>query len=162
MVREDHSQQYQTSREFRSKYPTRLSGRRGLFNFSMEQWPCRRSCQSVEAYQKAANISPNQKTPSFYNNIGAAYAKNGQFEEAHTAFNEYQKLLPHDGRTYRNWAIYHTLQGDKEKALQSLQRAVELGYDDLKWFETDDSMDSLRAQKAFKQIIEKLGKEKNK
>ena len=118
--------------------------------------------KAIEAYQKAANISPNQKTPSFYNNIGAAYAKNGQFEEAHTAFNEYQKLLPHDGRTYRNWAIYHTLQGDKEKALQSLQRAVELGYDDLKWFETDDSMDSLRAQKAFKQIIEKLGKEKNK
>ena len=129
----------------------------GLYHYYLSEYT-----KAIEAYQKAANISPNQKTPSFYNNIGAAYAKNGQFEEAHTAFNEYQKLLPHDGRTYRNWAIYHTLQGDKEKALQSLQRAVELGYDDLKWFETDDSMDSLRAQKAFKQIIEKLGKEKNK
>ncbi len=53
----------------------------------------------------------------------------------------------------------YALQGDKEKALMNLQKAVKLGYNDIKWFKTDDSMDGLRSEAVFIEIIKKLEKE---
>ncbi len=117
-----------------------------LFNYS----------QAIEAYQKAAGISPEFKTRHFFNNIGIAYAKNKQFEEAYNAFTEYEKLYPNEGRPFRNWAMYYALQGNKGKALQNLKKAIELGYKDLEWFKTDDSMNNLRNEKAYIKIIDKL------
>ena len=59
---------------------------------------------------------------------------------------------------YRNWAVYYAVQGKKGHALLFLQKAVDLGYDDVEWLQTDDSMDSLRNEKAFIEIVGKLKK----
>ena len=87
-----------------------------------------------------------------------AYSKNGQFDNAEHAFQECQMLFPDSGRTYRNWAMFYAVKGDKEKALANLQNAIELGYDDLEWITTDDSLESIRKEKVYFQIVSELQK----
>ena len=110
--------------------------------------------KAIEAYEKAAQLSPEIKNTNYYNNIGTAYAKNKQFKLAKNAFTEYQKLFPENGRSYRNWAMYYALMGNKQQAFSNLTKAVKLGYNDIKWLKNDSSMDSLRSEKEFQQIIE--------
>ena len=90
-----------------------------------------------------------------------AYAKNGQLDDAEQAFQVYQNLFPDDGRTYRNWAMFYALKGDKEKALANLQKAIELGYDDLHWLTTDDSLENIRKGKVYLQLVAELEKKKD-
>ncbi|MBK7937114.1 MAG: tetratricopeptide repeat protein [Lewinellaceae bacterium] len=90
-----------------------------------------------------------------YNNTGLTYAKLRQFPEAKTYFEKYQAIGP-SGRAYRNWALYHALQNDKLKAMENLQKAVDLGYNDLKWITTDESLEGIRDWAAYKVIVEQL------
>lgn len=94
-----------------------------------------------------------------YNNIGLTYAKNKEFDKAHEAFKTFEETSTEKGRTFRNWAMYYALQGEKEKALSNLKKAVALGYKDIEWLKTDNSMDSLRKEKAFIKIIKQLEKQ---
>ena len=112
--------------------------------------------KAIKMYESAVASFPDMKEKDFYSNIGLAYAKNKQFKEAYEAFSEYEKRFPDKGITYRNWAVYYALQNDREKALCHLQKAVELGYTNLEWLNTDDSMDSLRTEKIFTAIIAQL------
>lgn len=52
--------------------------------------------------------------------------------------------------------MYHALKGEKEEAIQNLQKAVGLEYNDLKFLESDDSMDVLREDIPFKELLEKV------
>lgn len=124
-------------------------------------------CLFSVALAAQQNDTPDEKTSVFnsntslswaskYNNMGMVYIKNKQFKEAYDAFMAYEKCFPNEGLTYRNWAVYYALQHKKERALMFLQRAVELGYDDAQWLETDHSMLSLRNESAFKEMLKKL------
>ena len=114
--------------------------------------------KAIIAYKKAVELNPELRTTYFYNNVGNAYVKNKDFKEAKASFEEYEKLYPKSGRVFRNWAMYHALKGDKEKALENLKKAIELGYTGLNWLNTDDSMDSLREEQQFIDILELLSK----
>ncbi|MCP5006773.1 MAG: tetratricopeptide repeat protein [Planctomycetes bacterium] len=113
---------------------------------------------AIENYQKAAELDHKVLTDNFYNNIGMAYAKNGQFDDAEHAFREYQKLFPDSGRAYRNWAMFYALKGDKEISISNLQKSIELGYDNLDWVTTDDGLESIRMEKLYLQIVAALQK----
>ena len=115
--------------------------------------------QAILAYNNVLKFSPEFKEYNYYNNIGTAHVKNKEFEKAKTAFEEYQKLFPKEGRTYRNWAMYYALKKEKDKAIASLEKAVNLGYKNIDWFKTDDSMDGLRNEQVFIDILNKLEKE---
>ncbi|NNF36353.1 MAG: tetratricopeptide repeat protein [Saprospiraceae bacterium] len=112
--------------------------------------------EAIEAYIKSAAFTPEIKSSYFYNNIGMAYAKNGKFEDAFHAFAKNEELFPKEGRTFRNWALYYALQGEKEKAIESLEKAVDLGFKDKDWLETDESMDPLRDDPSFHVIFQKM------
>ena len=56
--------------------------------------------------------------------------------------------------------MLYALRGEKNEALQNLQKAIELGYDDIEWLKTDDSIDCLRQKKTFIKIVENLKKDK--
>lgn len=118
--------------------------------------------QSISAYNKELSLSPEIKKQHYYNNIGMSYVKNKQFPEAFNAFTEWEKLNPNEGRTYRNWAMYYALKKDKQKALANLHKAIDLGYKDLEFLKSDNSLDNLRKEKAFIELIEKLEKGQNK
>ena len=48
-----------------------------------------------------------------------------------------------------NAACFYALQGDSDRSLEHLSRAVELGWGDPAWVETDSDLDSLRADDRF-------------
>ena len=55
--------------------------------------------------------------------------------------------------------MYYALQDEKEKAIEQLKKAIELGYNDIEWFETDDSINNLRKEKEFQILMKILKKE---
>lgn len=112
--------------------------------------------KAIEWYQKAVALNPEYKEQIYYNNIGLAYGHNEQFKEAYEAFEAYEKLFPNEGKTYRNWAMYYALQNKKKKALSNLEKAIELGYNDMKWLQTDDSLTKLRKKPQFIELVKKL------
>ena len=100
-----------------------------------------------------------QETKYPYDNLGVKYAKNKEWQRAYEIFKAYERLLPPDRYTYINWTLYYAFKGEKEKALLNLQKAIELGYDDIEWLTTDESMDKLRDTKAFTDLIQKMKKQ---
>ena len=101
--------------------------------------------------------SGNPLLATSYNNTGYAYIKLRLLPQAKACFEASEKINP-SSHVFRNWAMYYALQNDKPRALENLQKAVELGYDDLKWIETDDSIESLRGEEAYKELVEHLKK----
>lgn len=112
--------------------------------------------KAIEAYHKAATLSPEIKTQHFFHSLGMAYVRNNQFKEAFNAFLEYEKLFPTEGKTHYNWAVYFALQKERTKSLYSLQKAIKLGFKDIEMLKNDYSMDILRKENEFIEIIKKL------
>jgi adenylate cyclase len=52
-----------------------------------------------------------------------------------------------------NVACFYAMKGDPEEALDLLERAVDNGWGDLAWLETDSDLDSLRDDARFKAIL---------
>jgi adenylate cyclase len=53
-----------------------------------------------------------------------------------------------------NVACFYAMQGDKDRSLELLTRAVEQGWGDRAWLETDSDLDSLRADHRFTALLE--------
>jgi Flp pilus assembly protein TadD, contains TPR repeats len=90
---------------------------------------------------------------TYLNNLGLIYAKLGRLEDARRTFEKMQKLTPEDSFLYRNWTVYYALMDNKPMALENLEKAILLGYDDLKWINREDSFESIRAEVRYKKII---------
>jgi len=120
----------------------------GLCHYYLDNYP-----EAIEAYQKAVALSPELMETHYHNNIGVAYTKNGQFEEARTAFETYETLLPDDYWHYRNWAIWYALQNKNDKAIEQLKLAVESGFSDVEWLKNDSSLDSIRDDEDFEYLL---------
>lgn len=119
--------------------------------------------KGIEYGQKAIQIGEksNPVFPylnRFYANLGITYVKKRQYAEAGKALEKSEKLYPEE-RVYRGWAMYYTLQDNKMDALESLQKAVTLGFKDLKWLETEPDLKNIRKEKGYKDLVEQLKKQ---
>jgi len=115
--------------------------------------------QALQYYEKSHQLGFDNKL-AHLNNTGMAYAKLGQLAEAKKRFEQLQKLVPDNGLVYRDWALYYALAGDVGQALDHLEKAVQLGYGNLEWVETEEALGGIRKEERYKKIIEQLrGKE---
>ncbi len=112
--------------------------------------------KAIAHYQQAVSIDPKLKEKAYYNDLGLAYAKNGQLEEARIAFEEYERLFPEKGEAYRNWALYYALLDNQEETLAHLQKAVALGYKDLEWLEQEEAFNSIRESEQYQTLVKKI------
>jgi len=55
-----------------------------------------------------------------------------------------------------NVACFYALQGDLDQAITLLEKAVELGWGDRAWMETDSDLDPLAGQERFKALLERI------
>ena len=56
-----------------------------------------------------------------------------------------------------NVACFYALQGDVDRAIELLTTAVENGWGDREWLETDSDLDTLRKDSRFKALLAKIG-----
>ncbi len=119
--------------------------------------------KGIEYSQKAISLgeasNPKHRILNrFYTGLGITYAKARQYSEAKAAL-EKSESLKQEWRVYRGWALYYALQKKKKLALESLQKAVTLGFKDLKWLETEPDLKNIRKEKGYKDLVEQLKKQ---
>jgi adenylate cyclase len=56
-----------------------------------------------------------------------------------------------------NVACFYAIQGDHERAIELLEKAVALGFGDRAWIETDSDLDPLHGHPRFAALLAKIG-----
>ena len=90
--------------------------------------------------------------------LGNAYTAMGEYEKGLQIDVRLVKLKPEDPLVHYNLACSYSLLGNIKKSLAALSKAIELGYDDIKHMEEDEDLDSLKNEKEYKALINKLKK----
>ena len=80
--------------------------------------------------------------------------RDGDLEMASVLIHKLLRLEPDNPLLHYNAACVASLGGDVAGAMDELQRAVDLGYDDVRTLETDADFTILRANPAFKRLVE--------
>ena len=90
-------------------------------------------------------------------NLGAGIWSNlGQTEKALEWAKKSLELDPEDPQLLYNVACVYAIEGMKDEALKCLERAIDKGYGHLEWMEHDSDLNSLRTDKRFKALLERV------
>ncbi len=108
----------------------------------------------VAFYERARRRDPD--SGPVLEALGHAYTQSGRLEDGLTVDRRLVELRPGDPIARYNLACSHALLGDKSEALDALERAIELGYDDREHLEKDSDLDSLRSEPRFVALIARL------
>ena len=120
----------------------------GLCYYSLEDF-----YNAIEYFDKSFQ-SNGVDQYTYLNSVGMALAKVGDLAKAYRYFEQSQELLPDEGTTYRNWAFYYALGSEPDRAIEELERAISLGYDDWEWIRTEEGLDLLRDNPRFQSLLE--------
>lgn len=88
--------------------------------------------------------------------LGNAYTANGMFEKGIKVDLKLAKLKPDDPLIHYNLACSFSLLRILDKSLQSLGKAIDLGYNDLRHMENDSDLDEVRDEDGYKMLINKI------
>ncbi len=94
--------------------------------------------------------------------LGNAYTVNGMYEKGLKIDLRLARLKPRDPLVHYNLACSYSLLGRINESLESLDKAVNLGYNDLKHLENDSDLDILREEEGYNKLINKLKRAMNK
>jgi Flp pilus assembly protein TadD len=108
----------------------------------------------IDFYERVRRREPDHE--SALEALGHAYTQRGLFERGLEVDRHLADLRPKDAIVQYNLACSYVLVGDRELGILSLERAVELGYDDLAHLERDRDLDPLRGDGRFQALVAKL------
>lgn len=111
---------------------------------------------AISSYLKSKEVNPAVESTVFHNNIGLAYCKIGKLNKAETAFKEFEKLNPKNNRAFRNWTLYYSLLNEEELSILNLQKAIDLGFDDLAWIKNEEGLENLKRNRNYQRIVKEL------
>ena len=100
-----------------------------------------------------------EKKPDFIEAMEALadlYTKRGAFDKGLKLDEKLKKIKPEDPIVHYNLACSYSLLNEIDKALDTIQRAIKLGYDDLRHLEIDPDLENLRRDNRFQQIIRQI------
>ena len=90
--------------------------------------------------------------------LGNHYTARGQYSKGLAVDLRLSSLRPEDPLVHYNLACSHSLQGDADEAIASLETAISLGYRDFDFLMRDRDLDPLREDVRFKALIERAAK----
>ncbi len=85
----------------------------------------------------------------------------GRAEDGLLADQRLVELLPKDARVHYNLACSYALTDKKAQALETLQAAHDLGFEDLELLRNDEDLATLRAEPEFKEIERRLAEDQD-
>ena len=92
--------------------------------------------------------------------LGDAYTKRGYHEKGLEVDLRLSRLRPKDPTVFYNLACSYSLLGQIGSALESLEKALALGYRDFRFLLSDPDMENLRKDSRFTQLLQKFRKGK--
>jgi tetratricopeptide (TPR) repeat protein len=90
--------------------------------------------------------------------LGNLYTANGMYEKGLSIDVKLSKLKPCDSVVHYNLACSYSLLGSVTKALESLGKAIDSGYNDISHLENDSDLEGLRDEAGYEMLINKLKK----
>ncbi len=88
--------------------------------------------------------------------LGGLYTKTGRIADGLKMDRKLVKLEPSNATAHYNLACSLALCRRKTDALRTLERAIELGYDDYLWMAKDPDLETLKQHREFQALIAKL------
>ena len=85
--------------------------------------------------------------------LGNAYTKRGQYIKGLDIDQRLVDIMPDDGTVRYNLACSYSLLGEVDLALEELTIAIELGYDDLEFMQTDPDLKNVRNDSRFQDLV---------
>ncbi len=94
--------------------------------------------------------------------LGNAYTATGMFEKGLEVDLKLEKLRPEDPLVYYNLACSLSLMEMLGESLGALEKAIDLGYNDLEHLVNDSDLDGVKDEDGYKVLIHKLRKSSKK
>jgi tetratricopeptide (TPR) repeat protein len=91
--------------------------------------------------------------------LGEVYSRKGDYIKGLEADLRLSKLCPDSGVIHYNLACSYALTGAKEKALNTLVRAIDLGYRDVEHLKSDGDLVTLKDDPRYLKIVSQLNEE---
>jgi serine/threonine protein kinase/tetratricopeptide (TPR) repeat protein len=114
----------------------------------------RASQRAVAAIEKWLDTNPDDARAL---NLGATiYSNLGQTDKALEWARRSLEIDREDPQLLYNVACVYAIEGMKEDALQTLERAIDKGYGHREWIEHDSDLNSLRSDKRFKALLDRV------
>lgn len=88
--------------------------------------------------------------------LGEAYTKKGSYREGLKVDKKLAKLKPHDPAVFYNLACSYSLLTMNKLAFDTLNKAIELGYNDFSHLLKDADLENLRNDKLYAELINRL------
>ena len=88
--------------------------------------------------------------------LGNAYTANGMLEKGIKVDLKLARLKPDDPLVHYNLGCSFSLLGILDKSLESLGKAIDLGYNDIRHMENDSDLDEVRGEDGYKVLINKI------
>lgn len=88
--------------------------------------------------------------------LAEAYTEKGLYEKGLEVDLRLSELLPEDETVFYNLCCSYALTGKKEKAIQTLKKALCLGYDDIEHLLSDSDLKSIHQEKDFRNLLEQF------
>jgi len=110
--------------------------------------------EAAAAYQRLVKENPND--PVAWHRLGTSQIYLRLLPDAIKSLEQAIKVGGGVALDFYNLACAFALSGEKEKALDNLEKAINAGFTDRRQYETDNDLDSLRETGRFKELLNKL------
>jgi len=118
----------------------------------------KRRCKDFEIRFYEQILQRNPKFIQALECLGEAYTRRGFYQEGLSIDRRLAVLCPDSPMVYYNFACSLSLTADVDGALKALQRAVLLGYDDLRYLLKDPDLENVRKDARFNNFWHKCQK----
>ncbi|PIQ97939.1 MAG: hypothetical protein COV67_01555 [Nitrospinae bacterium CG11_big_fil_rev_8_21_14_0_20_56_8] len=111
--------------------------------------------EAIRNYKMALHHNPEFQETQV--NLSTAYLHARRYDDALTTLSGLEKINPKNPYLHYNLACYYSLTGKVEPGLESLAKALELGFPDRNSVETDPDLENLRQAEGFKSMAGREG-----
>ena len=106
----------------------------------------------MAAFEQARSLSPQSDTPEF--GLSQVYLAKGDYAQALSHFMKESEVSRSALPSLAHLSSIYAARNDKEKALATLQKALEAGYRDFAALDSNPNFEGLRNDLRYQQLIQ--------